>query len=144
MIYKRCSGCGKKIPSNITCKCQVYNARQRYKEYNTKRNDKEEQKFYRSKEWVKCKELRQIDLLYIDWYEYYTKGNIVQGYTLHHIDELKENKKRALDKSNLIYLTQSNHVRVHKDYLKSDKDKRNTKKILFECLRRAKEEFGAG
>lgn len=144
MLYKRCSGCGKRVPSNKTCECQIYNARERYKEYNSKRNDKDEQMFYRSKEWVKCKEHRKIELLYIDWYEYYTKGNIVQGYTLHHIDELKECKERALDRSNLIYLTQANHVRVHKDYLKSDKDKHNIKKILVECLKRAKKDFGIG
>lgn len=122
----------------------MYNARERYKEYNAKRNDKEEQKFYRGKEWVECKEHRQMELLYIDWYEYYINGNITQGYTLHHIEELKECKSRALDKSNLIYLTQANHIRVHKEYLKSNKDKNNTKQILFECLKKAKEEFSAG
>ena len=80
MLYKRCSGCGKKIPSNDICECQVHNARERYKDYNAKRNDKDEQRFYRSVEWTRCKELRQIELIHIDWYEYYTKGNIVQGY----------------------------------------------------------------
>lgn len=144
MLYKRCSGCGKRIPNNVTCKCQAYNARERYKDYNAKRNDKEEQKFYRSKEWVKCKEHRQIELLYIDWYEYYINGNIVQGYTLHHIDELKECKERAIDKSNLIYLTQANHIRVHKEYLRSDRDKVKMKQILFECLKKAKIDFGVG
>lgn len=144
MMYKRCSRCGKRIPNNITCKCQVDNTKERYKEYKARRNDKEEQEFYRSKAWIKCKENRLVELINIDWYEYYTNNNIVQGYTLHHIDELKECRGRALDKSNLIYLTQANHIRVHKAYLKSYNNKIKMKKILFECLKKAKEEFGVG
>lgn len=144
MLYKRCSGCGKRIANNITCKCQLDNARERYKEYKARRNDKEQQEFYRSRDWIKCKEHRLVELINIDWYEYYTNNNIVQGYTLHHIDELKECKERALDKSNLIYLTQANHIKIHKVYSKSNKEKKEMKKILFECLRKAGEEFGIG
>ena len=142
MIYKRCSGCGKKMPNNITCECQINSTRERYKEYKINRSDKEQQAFYRSKEWVKCKEHRVIELLNIDWYEYYINNNLVQGYTLHHIIELKECQERALDKENLIYLTQSNHIKIHKEYSKSGKDKVKTQRILFKCLERAKKEFG--
>jgi 5-methylcytosine-specific restriction enzyme A len=144
MLYKRCSGCGKRIPNNINCKCQIDNTRERYKEYKARRKDKEEQAFYRSNTWIECKDSRRIDLVSIDWYEYYINGNIVEGYAMHHIHELKECKERALDKSNLIYLTQSNHIRIHKAYLKSEKEKNKMKRILFECLRKAKEEFGIG
>lgn len=144
MMYKRCSSCGRRIPSNTTCKCQIDNTRERYKEYKARRNDKEEQAFYRSNIWIECRDTRVIELVSIDWYEYYINGNIVVGYTLHHIEELKECKDRALDKSNLIYLTQANHIRVHKAYLKSEKEKNKMKKILFECLRKAKEDFGIG
>ena len=121
MLYKRCSGCGKRIVNNITCKCQLNNARERYKEYKSRRNDKEQQEFYRSRAWIKCKEQRLVELINIDWYEYYTNNNIVQGYTLHHIDELKECKERALDKSNLIYLTQANHIKIHSQIKKKKK-----------------------
>lgn len=142
MLYKRCSGCGKKIASNITCICQINNTRQRYKEYKASRSDKEQQEFYRSKEWIRCKEHRVIELLNIDWYEYYINNNLVQGYTLHHIIELKECEERALDRNNLIYLTQSNHRKIHREYLKSPKEKIKTQNILFKCLERAKKEFG--
>ena len=144
MLYKRCGSCGKRIPINVTCKCQIDNTRERYKEYQAKRKDKYEQAFYRSNTWIECKESRKIELLRVDWYEYYTTGEIVEGYAMHHIDELKECRERALDKSNLIYLTQSNHIKVHKAYLKSDKEKVKMKRILFECLRKTKEEFDVG
>lgn len=144
MMYKRCGSCGKRIPSNITCKCQIHNTRERYKEYKARRQDKDEQAFYRSITWIECKERRKIELLNVDWYEYYINGEIVEGYSMHHIDELKESKERALDKSNLIYLTQANHIKIHKIYLKSGKEKNKMKRILFECLRKAKEEFGVG
>lgn len=144
MMYKRCSSCGKRIPINSTCKCQIDNTRERYKEYKARRKDKDEQAFYRSITWIECKEIRKIELLNIDWYEYYINGEITEGYSMHHIDELKESKERALDKSHLIYLTQSNHIKIHKVYLKSNKEKNKMKRKLLECLRKAKEEFGVG
>lgn len=144
MLYKRCSSCGKRIPNNATCKCQIDNIRQRYKEYKSSRSDKEQQEFYRSKAWIKCKEYRIAELLNIDWYEYYVNNNLVQGYTLHHIEELKECNERALDNSNLIYLTQSNHKKIHIEYLKSTKNKIKTQAILYSCLEKAKKEFGIG
>ena len=70
MLYKRCGSCGKRMPINITCKCQIDNTRERYKEYQAKRKDKYEQAFYRSNTWIECKESRKIELLKIDWYEY--------------------------------------------------------------------------
>lgn len=143
MLYKRCSSCRRRIPSNEVCECQVHSARERYKEYyRNRRSDKEQQAFYRSKEWARCRQLRVTTLLGIDWYEYYTNGTLVQGYTLHHIEELKDCEERALDTSNLIYLTQANHIKVHKEYSKSFKDKKKMQRILFQCLEKAKEEFG--
>lgn len=142
MLYKRCGSCGNKIPHNISCKCQQENARQRYKEYKANRTDKEQQAFYRSKEWIKCKEHRVVELLNIDWYEYYINNNLVQGYTLHHIEELKECEDRSLDRSNLIYLTQANHIKIHKYYAKSNEEKIKMKKILYKCLEIAKKQYG--
>ena len=145
MLYKHCSGCGKRIPSNIVCECQVNNARKRYKEYyKNRRSDREQQAFYRSKEWLRCRQLRVTTLLGIDWYEYYVNNKLVQGYTLHHIEELKECEERTLDTSNLIYLTQANHIKIHKEYAKSFKDKKRMQNILFKCLEKAKDEFGIG
>lgn len=135
MIYKRCGRCGKRIQVESQCSC-------RYKEYNVQRKDKKEQSFYNSTQWITKRTNRVRNLLGIDWFEYYSTGNIVAGYTLHHIIELKDDWSKRLEDINLIYLTQSNHRRVHEAYLKSPKDKEKMQKILFLCLDKAQKEFG--
>lgn len=142
MIYKRCGSCGKKIPVGEVCECSINNARERYKRYSKQRNDKQEQSFYHNSRWINKRSNRTRDLIYVDWFEYYTKGKAVEGYTLHHIIELKDDWSMRLDDDNLIYLTQSNHRLVHEAYLKSEKDKKEMQNVLFYCLKRAKMEFG--
>lgn len=142
MIYKRCGSCGKKIPVDSVCQCSINNTRERYRRYQRQRNDKKEQEFYRDSQWINKRSNRARDLLYVDWFAYYVNGDIEEGYTMHHIIELKYDWSLRLEDGNLIYLTQSSHRLVHLAYLKSEKEKKKMQKLLFSCLERAKKEFG--
>lgn len=106
--------------------------------------DKEQQKyqtFYSSKEWARYRATVISQCYCIDIIEYYRTGKIVQGYTVHHIIPLEDDYERRLDINNLIYLTQSNHISVHKEYKKSAKDKRIMQELLLDLKIKFIEEF---
>jgi len=63
---------------------------------------------------------------------------------VHHIVEIKEDWNKKLLISNLIYLTNSNHMYVHSMYNKSDKDKTKIQELLIELLDRFNKEFKVG
>lgn len=120
--------------------------KERYKEYNNKRKMNKEQKkyqdFYNSKHWRKLRDVVINKYYGIDILEYYRTGRIVQGQALHHIVSVSEDYNRRLDISNLIYLTEKNHRRVHEEYLKGKKEKEEMQKILFELVEKFNTEFG--
>ena len=120
--------------------------KERYKEYqNRRRKDKGQKKyqdFYNSKHWKRLRDVIVNKYYGIDILEYYRTGRIIQGERVHHIVELSENYNRRLDISNLIYLTEQNHRRVHEEYLKGSKEKKQMQDILFELVEKFNSEFG--
>lgn len=132
--------CGTVIPINSMCcdMCKEYynNKKAKYqKKYdNSSRKNAE---FYHSREW---QEIRQF-IIYkyngLDLYEYYVNHKIVRADTVHHIIEIKEDKTKSLDISNLIPLSSSNHSKIHKLYLKKKKE---TQELLFNILKQARED----
>lgn len=151
-ILKQCSyhGCRKILDDGVKY-CEYHQAkfeaseRERYKEYQYKRRqDKDIKKrldFYSTKEW-KAIRVAVISSLYsIDILEYYRTGKLIEGERVHHIIELTEDWELRLDISNLIYLTEKNHRRVHEEYLKGHKERKAMQKILFNLLERFNNEF---
>lgn len=120
--------------------------KERYKDYRRSRlRDEEEkarQEFYNSVEWKNIRDLAIKKCFGIDIVEYYKTGQIIMGYTVHHIVELKDDWNKRLDINNLIYLSQENHLRIHKMMERSKEDKDKVIEMLLEVKARFESEFG--
>lgn len=101
--------------------------------YRIRRKDKEEQKFYKSKEWIrerdKAKE-RDIGLCQICLHnKRFTKSDVV-----HHIVEITEDEDGRLEQYNLISLCNSCHKLVHGSYKRGKVTKKETQNKLKEII----------
>lgn len=134
MICKRCSRCGKRIQTGTICECQ----KNRHKEYKRYRTDDKEQSFYSSKEWKILKDKVKDRFNGIDIYSYYVLGKIEYGQTTHHIETLKDNWDKRLDIENLIYLTESNHQKIH---AAMKANKKEIMDMLYKLIERFIKEF---
>ncbi len=119
--------------------------RERYKDYSKRRQaDKEQKKyqdFYNSDDWKQERLAVITNCFGIDILEYYRTGKIVVGQTVHHISTLEDDWNSRLDFYNLIYLTEQNHRRVHAEYEKGQREKKQMQDILFSLLDRWNDEF---
>ena len=121
MIWKRCSRCGKRLPTGVTCDC----IKQRHKEYDQFSRDKTSADFYHSTEWQKMRQ-RVLNLYDgMDLYLYETTGEVVAAETVHHIEPLKENWDKRLDIMNLIPVSNASHNTIHKLYETKQRDTEN-------------------
>ncbi len=128
-IYKRCSKCGKRIPSGSTCVCN----KRSYKEYDMICRDQKSRGFYSSKEWEKArKDTLALDEG-IDVYQYMTVGKIVAADTVHHIVPLRDEWERRCETSNLMSLHHDTHSMIERQY---KKEKERTIAELVDMLRR--------
>lgn len=149
-ILKPCSwtGCNRIVKEGVRY-CDYHQSlymkeqKDKYKEYKRRRMHNEEQRkfqrFYCSKEWRNCRELAILDTLAIDVIDYYKFNRITQGDTVHHVVEVSEDYSKRLDRDNLIYLTNSNHKFVHKEYCKGNKAK--MQELLLNLKLKFMEEF---
>lgn len=149
---KLCSyrGCSKVINQD-TRFCEYHQAKymikqkERYKDYQRRRledyNEVRAQGFYQSNDWSGLKEAVKASFFHIDIFEYYLTGKIVEGETVHHIIEVKEDWNSRFSIDNLIYVTQRNHLLIHSKYNKSKKDKEKAQKILLGLVEQFQKEF---
>lgn len=107
MITKICPRCGKRLALSERCSCYS-------KRYQDDKHDSDFDRFYQSKDWKVAKKAAKKRFHGIDVYEWYKSGLIVCGHTVHHIEPIKDNWEKRLDKTNLIYLSESNHQTIHK------------------------------
>ena len=107
MITKVCPRCGKRLTLSERCSCYS-------KRYQDDKHDSDFDRFYQSIDWKTAKKLAKKRFHGIDVYEWYKSGLIVYGKTVHHIEPIKDNWEKRLDKDNLIYLCESNHRIIHK------------------------------
>lgn len=136
-IYKRCTRCNKRLLTGTKCDC--YNPR--YKEEDKYKKGDQYSDFYNTGDWKVMREKTKHKTAGMDIYSYYILGIIEYGTTAHHIQELKENWSRRLDISNLIYLTDSNHQLIHKEYRKGRQEKKAMQTLLYDLLERYYQEF---
>ena len=151
-ILKQCSwrGCTKIVNEDVKY-CKYHTSKfdkqekERYKEYSARRRRDMEQKkyqdFYSNKDWKRIRDVCIADSYGIDILEYYRTGRIVQGERVHHIVELSDYWNSRLDISNLIYLTEQNHKRIHGEYDKGIKEKEKMQRVLFELIKKFNSEF---
>ena len=116
-IYKRCSRCGKRIPSGSTCPC----AKQRHREYDRYSRDQRSRSFYGGKDWERARAAALDADGGIDVYLYMTEGIIVAADTVHHIIPLKDDWNKRIDIDNMISLSGDTHSMIEQEY-KKDKD----------------------
>lgn len=131
-IYKRCSRCGKRIQSGITCSCRKI----RHQEYDKYSRDKKSKKYYDSNEWKQSRDAALERDQGYDVYLYMTKGIIVKADTVHHIIPLRDDWNRRNDIENLMSLNHDTHSTIESLYRK---DKELTQKILKEMLNEYRE-----
>lgn len=138
-IYKRCSRCGRRIEVSSKCSC----VDKRYAEQRKAVNKDRENKFYFTQEW---KDVRQIAIdryFALDIYSYYIDGIIEFGETVHHIVPLKDDWNKRIDIKNLIFLTESNHQKIHSMMKQSEAEKRKIIAQLEMLVNRFRTEFYA-
>ncbi|MBV4417459.1 HNH endonuclease [Clostridium tyrobutyricum] len=152
MLMRICRwhGCNKLV-SHEEVYCDKH--KQMYIEYKHKqhkardnmiRHDKDEyklKKFYKSIPWIRCRLSVIRRCMYMDILELYNTGRIVEGYTVHHIIELRDDWTKRLDIDNLIYLTESNHRKVHTLYDKDKETKLKTQRMLIEIIKKFKTDY---
>ncbi len=132
MLYKICSSCGNKIRHDEICPC----IKKRGREYDRESRNKVNAKFYNSKEWKKLTRLCKLRANGLDLYELEINKRIVRGSLTHHIEELEENRGRALDINNLIWVGDRTHAFIHTEYEKSTGAKEKMQEILFNIIKK--------
>ena len=117
MIRQKCDNCGRFLPVNRKCGCRPDKFRHEF--------------FYDTYEWKKARELCRKKCLGLDLYSYFVLNKIEYGRIVHHIVPLEKDYSLRTAQSNLIYLTDSNHMKIHELYMH---DFENTVKILRGCI----------
>lgn len=114
-IYKRCSRCGKRIPSGSTCEC----VKKRHQEYDRYCRDRKSKNFYNSREWERVRAaVLDVDEG-IDVYLFMTKGVVVAADMVHHIVPLKDDWNKRTDIDNLMSLNNDTHSTIEQMYKKN-------------------------
>ncbi len=133
MIYKRCSRCGKRIPSGTKCTCWKSEKRKYKKREGT-------DAWYHTSEWRKTRDTVISKYNGVDLYALYMHGVFRTADTVHHIVPLKEDWSKRTDMGNLIPVSRYSHNEIEKFY--RDGDQAHTQGILYECLRKARKDRG--
>lgn len=123
-IYKFCSNCNKKYDASLKeCDKCGGSKKARFKRYADNRKDKENQTFYQSRGWGRCREDIKRRDKGLCLYCLFVKKEFNVMNLVHHIIEEKEDKSLRLVKDNLICLCDDCHRKVHKEYEKSNESK---------------------
>lgn len=115
--------------------------KERHKHYDSHRKEDKEWKFYRSKEWLKVRQLILNHFNYIDIYTYFMDEKIIKANTCHHIIEIREDWSKRISLINLFPCSESSHAKIHKLY---EKDKEGTQKLLNDLIKRWHKEVARG
>lgn len=137
-MFKKTCNCGSIIPSSkARCdRCQVGVDRRRaeyQKEYDRTERDWTYY-LYKSSAWQRVRRIvlhrdNHLCQVCLD------RGRVTQATTVHHIEELRENYKRRLDKDNLISLCNRHHKQIHDTYDKGLEYKEEEQRKLFKLIK---------
>ena len=136
-LYKRCSRCGKRIPSGTACPC----IRARHKEYDRYSRDKKSKQYYDSREWEKARASALDADEHIDVYLFMTEGRIEIADSVHHIIPLKEAWEERTSLGNLISLNHDTHSMIEQMY---KKNRAETQKLLQDMIEEYRSRTGEG
>ncbi|MCD8148844.1 MAG: HNH endonuclease [Clostridiales bacterium] len=136
-IYKRCSRCGRRIPSGTTCECVIRLRKEqqkaRYHEYDQQRRDPRAKEFYNSAEWLGARAAALSMDEGLDVYVFMTSGAVLYANTVHHIIPLSDDWSRRCDVGNLMSLHHSTHSSIEQKY---KENKKTMQKELLAMLKR--------
>lgn len=132
MLYKICGRCGKKIAQGNKCSC----VKERHKAYDKESRNKENASFYHSKAWKNLTALCKLKANGLDMFELTINKRIVKGTLSHHIEELENNRARALDITNLIWVSDKTHALIHNEYKKNEQSKLEMQRLLFSIIKK--------
>lgn len=134
-LMKICPRCGKKVPYDSQCECEIKARKDSYKEYKKHRTDAKEQSFYNRVAWKRT--AKYIGVKYNNCcLMCLMLDKKVEPYKLvHHIVELKVDYEKRLSIDNLIPLCVEHHNQLHSNY--------NNEKIemLMDLVKKYKEEY---
>jgi len=141
MLYRYCGTCRNKYPIGDKCLngCMDKQRHESNKGYDKFSRNKESTAVYATKEWKQSTKQCKDKFNGLDIYEYYINSIIVYGNLSHHIIELTEDKSKAYELDNLIYLSDKTHKMVHIAY-KND-NKKEMQQLLIKLIRRYESEF---
>lgn len=122
-LKKLCPKCGRLIDAGqrYCNECtKKYEARQkeRYKQYDSKRKDNKNWRFYSTNEWRKARGYINVKYKGLCLWSYYIEHKIVQADAVHHIVPIEDDYSKRLEIDNLIPLTDMNHRYIHELYKK--------------------------
>lgn len=96
--------------------------------------DKEQRlnkELYNSKEWKVLRDACKKRFSGLCIWSLYKDKRIVHGRVTHHIVPVEDDKEKALDPDNLIYLSDVAHREIHELY---EDDKEGTQELLYEFI----------
>lgn len=136
MIMKICSKCNTKYKISEECPngCGKLTRRESAKVYD--RYQRKNADIYHDTRWISLTNQCKDRFNGIDIYQLYKYNKIVPGILSHHIEPIEDNKARAFDIENLIYLSDESHSEIHKIYNASISDKSRLQALLFLYVKR--------
>lgn len=96
---------------------------------------------YNSVRWERLTELCRSRFMGLDVWALIAEERIVIGSMSHHIVPIEDSKQKAFDISNLVYLSEGTHKRIHKLYRLSEESKRETQRKLMWCIQEFRERY---
>lgn len=111
MISKICTHCGKRIQTGRACSCYKSSKINPLSSYS-----KEIKAFYLTDEWDSARNMCISSCFGLDIISLFIENKIEYGFTVHHIVPLIKDYSKRLSQSNLIYVTESHHRRLHRLY----------------------------
>jgi hypothetical protein len=137
-IMKICQRCRTKHPVDQKCPNKCY---ERNKKESTKIYDKFQRKnsdIYNSADWKKLTEICKNRFNGLCLWSLIIHKRPHPGSLSHHIIEINDDRSRALDIDNLVYLSDEAHREVHELY---KNDKRNTQHRIYQAIKDFEELF---
>lgn len=147
MMYKTCPHCSLRLipyEDKYCSECQEEVDKQKkdkYKKYKSLRIDKDIQKIYTGKLWIKTRELVKAKQMGLCLYSYFVLNKIAYAEVYHHIIPIKQDINKAYDGNNIIGLTKSVHQNIHIEYDKGNQNEKEMQDLLFSLVSKWNKEF---
>lgn len=118
--------CGRTVEAGKPCRC-ITESR---KAYDMTHRNKKSTAFYHSKQWKAVQAAAAARAHYADELILSEERRIVPGRIAHHIQPIADRPELSLSLSNIIYVSDATHKRIHDAYSKGAKERREMQERL--------------